>query len=321
MKAWRKYGDEQWLRLARGVDDEVPRALRRSSGFGRLLRFALVIAPLLAVAASLEGPAAIGRPVKAAGGEMEIEMKLSVGSVVAAAYLMTAASQGQNLLQNGGLEGGVGGCAHFFIDPGSTQIPGWVVSGVWNVDWLRNAGSACVCPYEGSFFVDLNGSPNWVSGSAIQQTIATVQGQRYVLRLRAAPADYNTPLGTVKVLRLTTGQQVTDIPLTTVEFTCPDSWLPIAVPFVASGPQSLIELRSTFPNNAGGIIVDAVSVVEIPCSGDVDSSGFVNGVDLSVVLTNWGVPNPKYPNADTNDDGVVDGSDLATVLAGWGACP
>lgn len=58
-----------------------------------------------------------------------------------------------------------------------------------------------------------------------------------------------------------------------------------------------------------------------PCPGDVDRSGAVNGVDLAVVLTNWGIPSPKYPGADVNDDGVVDGTDLATVLAGWGACP
>ena len=58
-----------------------------------------------------------------------------------------------------------------------------------------------------------------------------------------------------------------------------------------------------------------------PCPADVDDSGTVNGVDLAVVLTNWGIPSPKYPGADVNDDGVVDGTDLATVLAGWGACP
>ena len=248
-------------------------------------------------------------------------MKLIVRSVVASAYLMTTAAQGQNILQNGGLEGPAGGCAHLFVDPGSSQIPGWIVTGSWNVDWFRDSGSECGCPYEGFYYVDLNGSPNWVSGSAIQQTIATVQGRRYVLRLRAASNPYNTPLGTVKVLRLTTGQAVTDVPLTTVKWSCPQPWLSIEVPFVASSTQSVIELRSTFLNNAGGIHVDDVSVVEVPCPGDVDRSGAVDGVDLAVVLTNWGIPSPKYPGADVNDDGVVNGSDLATVLAGWGACP
>jgi hypothetical protein len=75
MTEWRKHFDEQWLRLAKAVDEGAPRAARRSSGFDHLLRAACVIAPLLGVAASLEGPAATGRPVQAAGGEMEIEMQ------------------------------------------------------------------------------------------------------------------------------------------------------------------------------------------------------------------------------------------------------
>lgn len=58
-----------------------------------------------------------------------------------------------------------------------------------------------------------------------------------------------------------------------------------------------------------------------PCSADIDDSGFVDGVDLAIVLTNWGTPSPKYPEADANGDGEVNGADLAIVLSGWGACP
>lgn len=320
MNARRNYSDTQWLRLAAAVEARPARVAPTPARRAKLAFFA-VLAPIVAAAAFLHHPRLAGRAVEAASGELEAEMKLSVRSVVASAFMMTAAAQGENLLQNGGLEGPAGGCAHLFVDPGSSQIPGWIVSGSWNVDWLRDPGSECGCPYGGSYYVDLNGSPNWVSGSAIQQTIATVQGRRYVLRLRAASNPYNTPPGTVKVLRLTTGQAVTDVPLTTVKWSCPQPWISIEVPFVASSAQSVIELRSTFPNNAGGIHVDDVVVVEVPCSGDIDFSGTVNGVDLAVVLTNWGIPSPKYPGADVNDDGVVDGTDLATVLAGWGACP
>jgi hypothetical protein len=83
----------------------------------------------------------------------------------------------------------------------------------------------------------------------------------------------------------------------------------------------VIELRSTFPNNAGGIFIDAVSLTALVCPGDIDDSGFVDGVDLAIILTNWGTPNPKYPEADVDADGEVNASDLATVLSGWGACP
>jgi len=58
-----------------------------------------------------------------------------------------------------------------------------------------------------------------------------------------------------------------------------------------------------------------------PCLGDIDASGIVNGVDLSIILNSWGSAGGKYPAADVNGDGSVDGADLATVLSAWGPCP
>jgi len=58
----------------------------------------------------------------------------------------------------------------------------------------------------------------------------------------------------------------------------------------------------------------------IPCAGDVDGNGTVNGVDLAAVLTAWGTDGAKYPGSDTNRDGLVEGGDLAQVLSDWGAC-
>jgi hypothetical protein len=68
-------------------------------------------------------------------------------------------------------------------------------------------------------------------------------------------------------------------------------------------------------------IIDDVSVAEVVCLGDADASGSVDGIDLAIVLQNWGVPSAKYPGADINADGEVNGTDLAIVLAGWGVCP
>jgi len=58
-----------------------------------------------------------------------------------------------------------------------------------------------------------------------------------------------------------------------------------------------------------------------PCDGDLDNSETVNGVDLAIILQNWGSPSPKYPQADITGDGVVNGADLAIVLSSWGNCP
>ena len=91
--------------------------------------------------------------------------------------------------------------------------------------------------------------------------------------------------------------------------------------FEASASEIEIELRSLFPNNAGGIIIYDVRLTELPCPGDLYNSNSVTGVDLAIVLTNWNAPNPKYPEADVNGDGAVDGADLAIVLSNWGDCP
>ena len=57
----------------------------------------------------------------------------------------------------------------------------------------------------------------------------------------------------------------------------------------------------------------------IPCPGDLNNDGVVNGADISVVLGFWGL-NGKPVAADINGDGIVDGADLAILLSGWGDC-
>jgi hypothetical protein len=58
-----------------------------------------------------------------------------------------------------------------------------------------------------------------------------------------------------------------------------------------------------------------------PCPGDINESGVVNAVDISMILSSWGTNGGKFPRADTNHDGTVDAQDLAVVLSGWGNCP
>lgn len=54
----------------------------------------------------------------------------------------------------------------------------------------------------------------------------------------------------------------------------------------------------------------------IPCPGDIDLNGAVDGVDLTAVLAGWGGSGP----ADLDGDGVVGGLDLTVILANWGQC-
>jgi hypothetical protein len=53
------------------------------------------------------------------------------------------------------------------------------------------------------------------------------------------------------------------------------------------------------------------------CAADLAVDGTVDGIDLGILLGNWGQPG----SADLNADGVVDGVDLGILLGNWGPCP
>jgi hypothetical protein len=55
------------------------------------------------------------------------------------------------------------------------------------------------------------------------------------------------------------------------------------------------------------------------CQPDITGDGAVNGADLGIVLSSWGIAD-SLGTGDVSRDGVVDGEDLALVLSNWGAC-
>jgi len=56
---------------------------------------------------------------------------------------------------------------------------------------------------------------------------------------------------------------------------------------------------------------------DLPCIGDLNGDGIVDGADLAELLANWGQRNVP---ADLDGDGTVDGADLSLVLGNWGPC-
>ena len=48
--------------------------------------------------------------------------------------------------------------------------------------------------------------------------------------------------------------------------------------------------------------------------GDLNGDGAVNGADLGILLSDWGLSGP----ADLDGNGIVGGSDLAILLGNWG---
>ncbi|MBL9150067.1 MAG: hypothetical protein JNM94_15375 [Phycisphaerae bacterium] len=88
------------------------------------------------------------------------------------------------------------------------------------------------------------------------------------------------------------------------------------------------------PNNAGGNedftvmtnpatgnwndtpnLLDLRGVIEVPCKGDLNDDGKVDGSDLGVLLGAW-----ASGLVDLTFDGATDGADLAVILGAWGPC-
>jgi len=53
-------------------------------------------------------------------------------------------------------------------------------------------------------------------------------------------------------------------------------------------------------------------------AGDIDGDGYINSVDLTCLLSEYGRAPIIYPNADIDGDGMVNSVDLTCLLAGYG---
>ena len=71
---------------------------------------------------------------------------------------------------------------------------------------------------------------------------------------------------------------------------------------------------TTCADGNGNGIADQCESQSVP--GDVNGDGFVNGLDMTQILANWG-PTTAGNAADLNDDGIVDGLDMTVVLSNW----
>ena len=60
-----------------------------------------------------------------------------------------------------------------------------------------------------------------------------------------------------------------------------------------------------------------VEAADIPIPGDFNHDGHVNGIDVAVVLGNWGICSAGVCVGDINRDGQINGADLAILLSNW----
>jgi len=61
------------------------------------------------------------------------------------------------------------------------------------------------------------------------------------------------------------------------------------------------------------------STGSVPCPGDFNDDGEVNGADFGILLAEWG--NCPGCSGDVNGDGEVTGADVGLMLSLWGPCP
>ncbi len=66
---------------------------------------------------------------------------------------------------------------------------------------------------------------------------------------------------------------------------------------------------------SGTLVIDGPPQAP-PCEADFNDDGFRDGLDMTVILSNWGMP-----DGDVNGDGTTDGLDMTVLLSGWGPCP
>ncbi len=78
-------------------------------------------------------------------------------------------------------------------------------------------------------------------------------------------------------------------------------------------------LNGTLPDTNANNIPDCCEPGNNCCVGDIYENHIVDGGDLGVLLSEWGVVTPTT-NSDLNRDGFVNGADLGTLLANWGPC-
>jgi hypothetical protein len=74
---------------------------------------------------------------------------------------------------------------------------------------------------------------------------------------------------------------------------------------------------SITPGEKVGASVSVLMSGKVVCEGDLNGDGQVDGIDLQIILSNWGASGGQ---ADANADGAVDSIDLSVVLGNYGAC-
>lgn len=112
----------------------------------------------------------------------------------------------------------------------------------------------------------------------------------------------------INIPSLPWGMGMSTLPITVNSALAPGSQIVLIVGFHSESfhPCCFKEITITVP---------ALGGVSVP--GDIDGDGVVNGLDLAILLGNWGDGKESGGASDLNDDGVTDAADLTILLSNW----
>jgi len=85
---------------------------------------------------------------------------------------------------------------------------------------------------------------------------------------------------------------------------------------IVSGSTSIC---ANAPIDVSGPFLLEGSAIVCGCFADITGDGSVNGGDLGVLLSSWGIALPSGIG-DVNHNGIVNAADLAVLLSSWGSC-
>jgi len=192
--------------------------------------------------------------------------------LVLLACALSAGGAQANLLVNGSFEQGSGvyaGGAPVYdnLAGGSTVIAGWTTVGA-GVEWFRPANFSVGPARDGFSVIDLadftsTGSPR----DGVEQTVATVAGERYRIDFSGVTSQSNGRTGTGTIELWLNDSLFSTHALTNYKsFWSMDDWQDFSVQFVADGPTTKIGFLSSQNALAHYANVDAFSVVADPLS-------------------------------------------------------
>ncbi|MFN3407958.1 MAG: S8 family serine peptidase [Limisphaerales bacterium] len=161
----------------------------------------------------------------------------------------------------GGFEGGTSNAVPV---AGEYFAEGWFVSD-GSVDWLQT-GTFGLTPDSGQFCIDLNGFGTNAPGTLVTN-LATIPGRQYVLNFAWSRNPDGIPSGVPPTAEVRIGNVTAVITADLTNTWTALDWQRRSVPFLATGANTLLELRSTTTGDYG-VLFDSFELVET-----VESSG------------------------------------------------